>query len=328
MPLSPYPDPLSHLTARAANRNRMELMMQAHTHWVRSGHLDQSAATGELRDRFMYDWRWECLECRPFKEDKEGSRIRDAFEDHDMWVTVVAESAEERETGVVRDRIRRRASDVGVEYAAVPTYSGVAVMTTGMLLPSSERVDDIDAFVSGVLMPIRWKFTPGAGISGTRGFLPPARPYEFREAYCSDPRDRCWHLHPPQVKSDDPSVPAHDEAKECANLLSLETGDRWYSRWTTPWHTVGRLAVYGEDRLRAIADDCGIEYQHDPRKVATLMFEPLMWDDPKFVQFRHLTGWTPPRPDFIPPSLEMQFRVISNRGLITGHATHWKRKSS
>lgn len=279
-------------------------MSQTTHHWVRSGNLDQNAVTAELRDRFMYDGQWACDECRPYLEQKEGYRIYKAFTDEEMWVTVVPTTMRERAVGQARA--------AGVRFAAVPLYNRTVVLfTTGPICDQSELADDPVTAVFSLVMPYRWKFEKEWGISSTRGFLPPAREYEGFEAYRKQQSNRCWHIHPDR-----------EEAKECAQILGLEEGGRWYTRGTNPWHSVGRLRVVGPP-LEDLAEECEIGVTRTGSKVSDLQFEPMVWDDPRLRRFLARAGWSPPHDAFEPPPLAIEIRVVVKRGLMSGQA-RWR----
>lgn len=266
-------------------------------HWSSAGGLEQSGRTWESRTRFQYDHRWNCFECRPYKEKKEGDRILTAFDDSDMWVTVVS-------TGDTLT-VKNLAGDAGVQYVSVPISGRAVVLTTGPLDvegDDSELVENITDFTVNLLMPLRWLGT----LSSSRGLLPPARPLTgLYEAHHPGTRRRCWHLHE-----------SRDEAGDCAeewkSVDGVTTG--WYVRSTSEWRKMGRFEKTGRD-LRQIADQLGIKTSVDMvSDLDLLTFEPMGWEDERYEALRREAGWTPPSDTFQPPPLEVHLTVTIRKG--------------
>ena len=270
------------------------------THWSSAGGLEQSARTGELRTRFQYDHRWDCFECRPHKEKKEGGRILTAFDDSDVWVTLFP-------TGDTLS-VKNLASDAGVQYVSVPIQGRGVVLTTGPLDVEgndSELVEIKTDFTVNLLMPLRWLGT----LSSSRGFLPPARPLSgLYEAHHPGTRRRCWHLHPSENEG-------HDCASKMNEIDGVTTG--WYVRPTSEWRKMGRFEKTGRE-LRAIADRLGIKHTIEFGSGGDLLtLEPMAWEDKRFELLRRDAGWTPPSDNFQPPPFEFEVTMKIRKGAAT-----------
>ena len=286
-----------------ARSNRLVILNveESRDHWKTAGGLEQSAHTGELRTRFLFDQGWDCLDdCRPHLEKKEGTRILAGFEGHEMWVTTVAEEE--------RHRISRAAKRAGVSYVAVPVRGGRILLSTGPLAMAdqpSELVETPSWFVTQTMMKLRWL----GALSASRGLLPPARKESgLWEAYHPGTALRCWHIHEPE-----------SDAKECASERNTSDGvtTGWFVRSTSVWRRVGRFEVTGSE-LRSLADSYGIKTSVDTYSDQDLLtLEPMSWEDQRFVRLRQNAGWTPPHDNFLPPPLEMAMTVRVRRGAVT-----------
>lgn len=306
-------DPIGYLSGidriEATGRSAIEISLETVEHRFHPGYLDHNAETGELRDAFLYDYSWTCEVCREHKEEKEGERFVRAFRSREMWVTVLSSEGDRR-------RLQERCSTLAVCYAVVPIWTRQLVaLTTGAIDDTSGLIEH-HYEVERLVMRHRWvgkKLPSGRrpGLSSTHGFLPPAREYEHFEAYHKQRGVRCWHLHEDKAA-----------ARACAKEMPIfypDMASGWYGRPTTPWHRVGRLSLTGP-ALLAILDDCGISYTpYRAKKVASLLLEPLTWDDPKMERLLVEAGWTPPREDFQIPPIELEFRVAVRHGRLSGH---------
>lgn len=121
------PDPIEWMDAYSKTNRVANIRLAAGpAHGSTSGHTEMSTLTGQVRIRYQYDQRWSCGDCRVYKERAEGSRIIRAFEDQDMWVSVVAGD---------RDHIREAAQEVETDYVVLPLGDGNhAVLTTSPLV--------------------------------------------------------------------------------------------------------------------------------------------------------------------------------------------------
>ena len=282
------------------SRHKNLLAGSLRDHWSSAGGLEQSARTGELRTRFQYDYAWDCFECRPYKEKREGGRILTAFAECDMWVTVVP-------TGDTHT-VKNLASDAGVQYVSVPISGRAVVLTTGPLNVEgneSELVEDKTDFTVNLLMPQRWLGT----LSSSRGFLPLARRLSgLYEAHHPGTRRRCWHLHPSENEG-------HGCASKMNEIDGVTTG--WYIRPTSEWRKMGRFEKTGRE-LRAITDrlriNTSIEMGSD---LDLLTLEPMAWEDKRFELLRRDAWWTPPSDTFQPPPLEVHLTVTIRKGIVS-----------
>ena len=307
-PLTPTTDDPIRYLEEGANSNIVRVWrFAAHRHGVyRIG--EQSVVDGRFRSRSNFDSSWECDECHPYKEWNEGLRIKAAFDEREMWVSVI--DAGDRERAV------RTAGDRGVEYVALPVFMGgeVALLTTEPCFEpgdGSQLVVWHDGLVEKGLMPLRWS----GSLSSSRGFLPPARVYRLWEAYHPDTRRRCWHAHDTKAK-----------AKQCA----VETGELldgtskgWYVRGCSEWRMMGRIGVTGS-RLRELLNESAIPSWDRPivdKRTGSdrvyVEFGPILWDDPRFVMLREAAQWTTP-PGFRPPPFMLTVRVDVVSGRLTG----------
>lgn len=285
--------------------------------------LDASARSGEGRVRACFDDKWDCETCRPYKEKKEGRRIMEAFQGHEMYLSVTSTAD--------RDRVRRLAKRLGALYVAVPCGPTV-VLSTMPLEEYSVPVDDVEDVVTGLVMRLRWKGRLGS----TRGFLLPARPEPSSwEAYHPSTARRCHHSHA-----------SKGEAERCAATTgeTLDgSSDGWYVRRTSEWKRLGTLRVDVRgllklqaadpkpiplhelviNELAAIAQTCGlVSAGGGPVCVegGELRFDAMAWDDPRFVRFRQLTRWKPPGRAgnrWQPPIFRLALRV-DRRGRVSG----------
>lgn len=294
------PDPLGFLD-KFRNSNRYRNWRPWSEHGASQGHLLQSALTGKIMSGFQYDHRWSCPECRVYKEEQEGGRIVKAFGGHQMWLTVVRGT---------RGEATRAVAQPGVRYVMLPLDGSSlwVALTSGSVGCDSVRIDEDDkgVFVRGTLMPMRWEGT----ISSTRGFLPPAREYDYFEAYHKDTRRRCWHLHE-----------SREEAAECPVPLELD-GERrgWYVRGCSANHRVGRVKVHG-DALVDILQTCRLGFVETHQGEGTvLVLDPVRWDDDRFRRFLAMAQWEPPHPGFQPPPLVVRVQVDTLRGRMGGAA--------
>jgi hypothetical protein len=270
---------------------RTELWGQLpYPHQWRTGELEQSGRTAETRTRFQYDDRWDCPECRPHKERKEGGRILKGFTDSEMWVI-----ESDRRASIIR-----AANKANVDYVVLPVRGGFLGMTTGPVTvedQESEQVKDVENFVSNTAMKIRWM----GSISSSRGLLPPARKEaDFYEAHHPSTTRRCWELHPTK-----------EGAAACVEQLKKIDGVDvgWYVRPTSEWRKVGRFEVPSVD-LRSIADRIGIKTTVDTTGELDLVtFEAMAWEDPRFQALRRDAKWTPPHEKFQPPPLDIKVAV-------------------
>jgi hypothetical protein len=306
-------DPIEYLSgidrSQATGWVAFKISVETEEHRRHPGYLDQNARTGELRDAFLYDYSWTCEECREHKEEKEGERFLEAFEDREMWVTVLSAEADRR-------RLQERSNRLDICYAVVPIWTRQLVaLTTGPVDDTSGIIEN-HRDISDLVMCHRWvgkKLPSGRrrGLSSTHGFLPPAREYNHFETYHKGEGVRCWHLHQ-----------SREAAWDCIRQMRYfyrDLSKGWYVRGTTPWHRVGRLSVTGPD-LEPILDDCGISYtRYEADKVADLKLEPLTWDDPKMERLLVEAGWEPPRDDFQIPPIQLELRVAIRHGRISGH---------
>lgn len=280
-------------------------------HTVSRGHLDQNARTGALRDAYRFDHKVTCDECRPHRLGKEMARFVVAFEDWDMWLTVLPR-------GTVRRHFQEWCKRRGIYYAIVPIWTQqFVVVTTGAVDETSELVEDHNDLLQLVLRNFWPEEKPSdgkrTGISRSKGgFFPPEREYDFFETYHRESGVRCWHLHS--------SKEAASDCRDKMRRLFPAQSTGWYLRGTTEWHRVGRLSVTGYG-LEALADECGISYESYPvQKVASLQLEPMAWDDERLQRFLVAAGWMPPRDDFQVPPITLELRVAVRHGHITGHA--------
>ena len=282
------------------SRHKNLLAGSLRDHWSSAGGLEQSGRTWESRTRFQYDHAWNCFECRPYKEKKEGDRILTAFDDSDMWVTVFS-------TGDTHT-VKNLAGDAGVQYVSVPISGRAVVLTTGPLNvegDDSELVENKTDFTVNLLMPQRWLGT----LSSSRGFLPPARRLSgLYEAHQPGTRRRCWELHG-----------SRDEARDCAeewkSIDGVTTG--WYVRPTSEWRKMGRFEKTGHE-LRAIADQFGIKHTIEFGSGGDLLtLEPMAWEDERYEALRREAGWTPPSETFQPPPLEVHLTVKIRKGAVS-----------
>jgi hypothetical protein len=216
---------------------------------------------------------------------REGRRILDAFDGQEMWVTVVAEED--------RRAIKGAAVAAGVVYVVVPIRPNqLAVLTTGHLQElewEAELVAQQYSFITDSIMKLRWTGT----ISSPRGFLPPARPEPgLFEAFHKHTSRRCWHLHLTTT-----------EAEACAEQMKKLDGVKvgWYVRSASEWRKVGRFEQTGEE-LRATADLLGIKTSTDTSRLDgkgldLVIFEPMRWEDPRFIRLRKGERHERPRPE-------------------------------
>jgi hypothetical protein len=307
------PDPVNYLAAldRGRATGRVAFLLSEDEHTLSYGHLDQNARTGEMRDAYLYDYSVMCSECRPHRLSKETVRFVAAFEDWDMWITVLAGETKRRS---IQEWCKRR----GIYYGIVPIWTQQLVtVTTGPVDDTSALVDDHNDIYQLVIE----QYWPGREPDGSRrsgisrskgGFFPPEREYDFYETYHKEGGIRCWHLHSTK-----------ETAEACRETMrqaypDLPTG--WYIRGTTPWHRVGRLAVTGS-ALEALAEQCGIACEpYEAQNVASLLLEPMSWDDPKLQRFLVEAGWKPPSSSFRVPPLTLELRVAVRHGRLTGQA--------
>jgi hypothetical protein len=259
-------------------------------HQWRTGDLEQSGRTAETRTRFQYDYRWDCAECRPHKERKEGRRILKGFEDRDMWVIRADQRA----------NVIEAANNADIEYVVLPVRGGFLGMTTGPVTIEgqvAEKVEDVEDFVLNTAMTIRWE----GNISSSRGLLPPARKETgLYEAHHPSTTRRCWHLHPTK-----------ELAASCVEQLKeidgVDVG--WYVRPTSEWRKVGRFEVPPKD-LRSIADRLDIKTSIETANGVDLVtFEGMAWTDHRFEALRREAKWTPPHEKFQPPPLDIKVAV-------------------
>ena len=262
------PDPLGFLD-EYRNSNRYLNWRPWSEHGASQGHLMQSALTGKITSGFQFDHRWSCETCRPYKQEAEGSRIVEAVEGEEIWLSVVRGE---------RQEAKHLVDKADVDYVVLPIDTGLfAVLTTGALDGHSIQLEDQEEFVRGTIMEMRWE----GSISSSRGFLPPARKYRHFETYHKDTRRRCWHLHG-----------SRQEAHECARPLELD-GERkgWYVRGCSPDHKVGRVAVYG-DVLVEILQTCRLGFVEEQQgDGTTLVLDPVAWTDQRFQQFLRMARW-------------------------------------
>jgi hypothetical protein len=306
-------DPVGYLTDldRSGAKGRIAFLLLEDRHTVSRGHLDQNVRTGELRDAYLFDSSLKCDECRPYREAKETARFVRAFEVEEMWVTVLSEET-------VRSHVQGWCKRRGTRYAVVPIWTRqLVVVTTGMIDDTSALVEDHND-VFPLVMRHWWpgkKLDNGkrAGISRSKGaFFPPEREYDFFEVYHKETGIRCWHLHPTE-----------DTALVCRDKMPHfypELWKGWYLRGTTEWHRVGRLAVTGW-ALEALVDECGIGHKkYAAPDVASLLLEPMSWEDPRLQRLLVEAGWKPPRDNFQVPPITLELRVAVHHGRITGRS--------
>lgn len=300
-------DPIGYMSGWAASNLMTEFRLQENHHGCyRIGEL--SALSGRIRSRVNYDHMWECLDCRPFKEAKEGRRIVQGFGDQPMWVSVFKAHDRSRAVRTARDR--------GYGYVALPIGFGneIVLLTTESMFEDGagcQRVRDIEQFVKEAVMPLRW----AGSLSSSRRFLPPARDHRYWEAHHPGTGRKCWHAH---------------ETKEDAKLCAIETGERldgtpkgWYVRGCSEWRMLGRIGVTG-DRLAELLHEVGISSWSnmssdsradlDPTYVE---FGPIEWDDERFVILREKADWVTPA-GFHPPPIEVTIRIDTDARRMTG----------
>jgi hypothetical protein len=306
-------DPIGYLSVLDRRRatGRVALMLNEERHTLSHGHLDQNARTGEMRDRYRYDYKVTCSECRPHRLLKETVRFVAAFEDWDMWITVVPGKTERRP---IQEWCKRRV----IYYAAVPIWTQQLVLvTTGPVDDTSALIDDHNDIYQVVIQHYWPRWRPigekRPGISRSKGgFFPPEREYDYYETYHREEGIRCWHLHP--------SKEAAEACRETMRQVYPHLPKGWGLRGTTAWHQVGRLVVTGS-ALRALAERCGIDCEpYEAQNVASLLFEPMSWDDPKLKRFLVEAGWKPPSSNFRVPPLTLELRVAVRHGRLAGRA--------
>jgi hypothetical protein len=316
------PDPIRYLQALGETTRVKVWRFAVDRHFLYSS-MDSSVVSGKKRISLDYDHKWDCATCRPYKEEKEGRRILEGFEDHDMYLSVIANSD--------LDRVRRLARRLGASYVPPPCGSHRAVLSTLPLSDHSVAVEDREGVVMGLVMKLRWK---GKKLGGTRGFLPPARPETgLWEAHHPSTARRCYHRHG-----------SKEEAERCAVAMGerLDGSSKgWRARRTSVWRRLGTvrvdrkrlLAEHATDlkpkpinvlvmeELARIAIDCGL-LPADARFVpgGDLVFVPVAWDDPRFIKFRQLTRWKPPgrSGDRWQPPTDLVTVRVDGRGRVSG----------
>lgn len=312
------PDPIRYLQGLAESHRVKVWRFAVDRHYGYQA-MDQSGTTGDVRVRPCFDSKPECETCRPFVIEKESDRILAAFGHEAAYISVVG--------GSDRDRVRRLAGDLGCSYVFVPCGPGV-VLSTASMSEFSVELFDLKHVLSVLVMVVRWKDQ----ISNSRGFLPPARKPGFWEAHHPSTIRRCFHAHK-----------TREEARQCA----VQTGEAldgssngWYTRRASEWRILGVLrpdirkrqeenarAVHPKpkaelvfEELREIAHRSGIQIAERPNARGNLVFTPVSWGDPRFVEFRRLARWKQPGKAgarWQPPIYPIAF-VVDDRGRATG----------
>jgi hypothetical protein len=312
------PNPIGHLQA-FAETTRVKVWRDAVDRHYTYQAIDQSARTRDVRVRACFDHKPECATCRPFVIDDEVDRILEAFGEKTAFISVAG--------GSDRERVRRLAGDLGCSYVFVPCGPGV-VLSTGSLSEHSVEADDLEAELREVVMKVRWK----GQISGSRGFLSPVREPAFWEAYHPSTARRCYHAHGTK-----------DSAKGCAERTGRAldgSSEGWYARPASEWRQLGTLrpdiarqkrknarsenpkpiSVLVMAELEAIARRVGLEPVRGRSRGWEMVFDPMDWDDARFVEFREIVRWKQPGKvgaRWQPPIFPVTLRV-DGRGRATG----------
>jgi hypothetical protein len=267
----------------------------------------------DTQSRVIFDGKWDCPQCRPFNQAREGKRLREGLRAHrdNLWLSVFPSAG--REAAVAA------ATSQGLAYVALPiTGDETALLTVGPLVGHSEKVTDLDGLAEA-LMRCRWT---QHHLAASRGLLPPTREYHLWEAYHRGTGRRCWHLHPTREK-----------ARECAQATGASvdgTAKGWYLRGVSPRRSLGRVGVTAE-HLRWLLNDQKIKHWAEttpptgdaddtPEEHRTLIrFEAMDWDDPRFRNLRDMARWKPPRgasENWEPPPFRFTLRVTRRGDLL------------